>query len=183
MRCCIRGCVIELRDFAPSDVPSLISWIDGPEALVMWSGSSGFVWPLDESQIRRYADKVGPKLRVWTAVDKTDPDRPIAHASLMVDAPGWSARLGRVVVAPDARGRGIGETLVRAAQRVAFDEIGVHRLSLGVFAQNVTAVRLYERLGFVREGTLREVAAVGGTWWSSFEMAILDHEWRTRPGT
>jgi RimJ/RimL family protein N-acetyltransferase len=170
--------VIELREFTESDAAALVSWIDGPESLVLWSGPSGFGWPLDEAQILRYRATAGPRQRIWAAVAEDGPADPVGHASLTIDPHGWTGRLGRVLVAPAARGRGIGEALVRAAQHAAFTDAGVHRLALGVYAQNDKAIRLYERLGFAREGALREVAHVNGVWWSSIEMAILDYEWR-----
>jgi RimJ/RimL family protein N-acetyltransferase len=167
-----------MRDFDEADAPALLSWVDGPAALVMWSGPTGFTWPLDRAQLARYAAKAGPELRIWTFTDEEDRAAPVAHASLTVDPQGRTARLGRVVVDPAQRGRGIGAALVRAAQRAAFDDLGVHRLGLGVFAHNATAIALYERLGFVREGVSREVVEVDGAWWSSIEMSMLDREWQ-----
>ena len=79
----------------------------------------------------------------------------------------------RPAVGPERLGRG----KPQLPQRVAFDDMGVHRLGLGVFAHNSTAVALYERLGFVREGVSREVVEVDGAWWSSIEMSMLDREW------
>jgi RimJ/RimL family protein N-acetyltransferase len=78
-------------------------------------------------------------------------------------------RLGRELVASAAR-RGIGAATMQAALRVAFDELGLHRVGLGVFTYNTTAICLYEWLGFVREGVRREVVCVNGTWWLSIEM-------------
>jgi RimJ/RimL family protein N-acetyltransferase len=72
---------------------------------------------------------------------------------------------------------------VRAALRVAFDERGMHRVGLGVFTHNTAAIGLYERLGFVREGVLREVVCVNGGWWSSIEMGMLEGEWRAGTGS
>ncbi|MGI5330528.1 GNAT family N-acetyltransferase [Actinomadura nitritigenes] len=167
-----------MRAFAEADAPALVSWVDGPATLVMWSGPSGFTWPLDRAQLARYSAKAGPGLRIWTFTDEENPAEPVAHASLAVDPQGRTARLGRVLVDPAQRGRGLGAALVRAVQRVAFDEVGVHRLGLGVFAHNGTAIALYERLGFVREGISREVVEVDGTWWSSIEMSMLDREWQ-----
>jgi RimJ/RimL family protein N-acetyltransferase len=43
-----------------------------------------------------------------------------------------------------------------------------------VFTHNTTAIGLYERLGFVREGVLREMVCVNGAWWSSIEMGMLE---------
>lgn len=172
--------MVELREFAPSDVPELISWIDGPETLALWSGNSGFTWPLDEDQVLRYTDTAGPRLKIWTAVDEADPAEAIGHASLALDPPGWTGRLAKIMVAPSARRRGVGAGLVTAALRIAFDVLDVHRVSLGVYAHNAPAIRLYERLGFTREGLLRETTHVHGRWWSSIEMGILEEEWRTR---
>jgi ribosomal protein S18 acetylase RimI-like enzyme len=57
---------------------------------------------------------------------------------------GW---IKDVAVAPDARGRGLGEALLRHAF-ASFYESGVRRIGLKVDAHNPTsAIRLYERLG------------------------------------
>ena len=41
---------------------------------------------------------------------------------------------------------------MRLALRFAFHELNLHRLQLTVFGYNEAAIRLYERLGFTREG-------------------------------
>jgi RimJ/RimL family protein N-acetyltransferase len=76
-------------------------------------------------------------------------------------------------------GRVGGAATVQAALRVVFDELGLHRVGLGVFTHNTTAIRLYEWLRFVREGVLREVVCVNDTWWLSIEMGMLEAEWRS----
>ena len=56
-------------------------------------------------------------------------------------------------VAADARGRGIGEKLLR--QMLAeMEQRGVTRVYLEVDQANTAAIRLYERLGFHRVGLL-----------------------------
>jgi len=59
-------------------------------------------------------------------------------------------RLGMGVKA-DCRGQGIGKGLLKAALTQAFRQ-GLERVELEVFRSNVSAVRLYEAHGFVREG-------------------------------
>lgn len=52
------------------------------------------------------------------------------------------------------QGRGLGARLL--AETVAFaDRLGLSRVALDVFGDNERALRLYERAGFVREGTRR----------------------------
>ena len=64
-----------------------------------------------------------------------------------------TATLG-VLLTPAARGRGIGEVLMRHGIEWA-RSVGIRKLKLGVFASNERAVALYRRLGFVEEGRLR----------------------------
>ncbi|OGG80642.1 hypothetical protein A3A39_04100 [Candidatus Kaiserbacteria bacterium RIFCSPLOWO2_01_FULL_54_13] len=53
------------------------------------------------------------------------------------------------------RGRGIGTQLLSRAEDHARDR-GMHRVELEVFETNDSAVRLYEKLGYVIEGRRRE---------------------------
>jgi RimJ/RimL family protein N-acetyltransferase len=56
-----------------------------------------------------------------------------------------------LMVAADARGRGVGTALLQAAVEWARSS-GVRKLELHVFPWNEPAMRLYEKFGFEREG-------------------------------
>ncbi|MGA5192150.1 GNAT family N-acetyltransferase [Streptomyces exfoliatus] len=60
------------------------------------------------------------------------------------------AEFRMLAVTPDARGRGVGEALVRACVERARALPGCARLVLSTDAKMVSAHRIYERLGFVR---------------------------------
>jgi ribosomal protein S18 acetylase RimI-like enzyme len=75
-----------------------------------------------------------------------------------------------LAVAPDSRGRGIASALLAAAEKHARDS-GARKLSLRVLSTNEGALRLYERLGFAREGTLREEFLINGRWVDDVLMA------------
>jgi RimJ/RimL family protein N-acetyltransferase len=75
-----------------------------------------------------------------------------------------------LAVAPDARRQGVASTLLAAAERHARDR-GVHKLSLRVLGTNAAAQRLYERVGFQREGTLRDEFCIGGRYVDDVLMA------------
>jgi ribosomal protein S18 acetylase RimI-like enzyme len=62
-------------------------------------------------------------------------------------------------ITPRHRGRGLGTVLLRCALD-AFGEAGLRKAYLEVTAQNVGAVRLYERLGFRRVKTVYKAADV-----------------------
>ena len=68
-----------------------------------------------------------------------------------------------VYVRADARGRGLGRTLMEPLFKRAA-AIGKHVMVAGIDAANPASIRLHERLGFERAGTLREVGAKFGRW-------------------
>jgi ribosomal protein S18 acetylase RimI-like enzyme len=59
-----------------------------------------------------------------------------------------NAYLGFMYVLPEFRGRGVNGTLVRALIEWAHER-GISEVQLDVYAQNPSAIRAYEKLGFV----------------------------------
>ncbi|GGN43458.1 hypothetical protein GCM10012285_24890 [Streptomyces kronopolitis] len=82
------------------------------------------------------------------------------------------ARLGRVLIAPAARGRGLGETLVTLTVERAFGELGLPLLDLGVWAHNTPARRIYEKLGFPTQRITENVVEVDGVPWATVRMRL-----------
>ena len=70
---------------------------------------------------------------------------------------GWSSHVGslRVVVDPDARGKGVGRALARQGL-VAGLELGLSKLVVEVVVDAVPAIGMFEALGFEPEALLRD---------------------------
>ncbi|NUW31459.1 GNAT family N-acetyltransferase [Nonomuraea sp. SMC257] len=168
--------MIRVRALEPADAPVVASWIDGPEALVIWSGKALFTWPFDGRQLLGLrASDPGRRLMVATDPDGT----PVGHFGLRLQPGGRSVRLGMVLVAPSARGRGRGAALVRAAVGAAFADFEVEQVELGVYAHNERARTIYERLGF-REGERHPRSVeIGGEWWTSITMILPRDAWHS----
>lgn len=75
-------------------------------------------------------------------------------------------------VLQEVGGRGLGGALLAEGIRWA-EGAGICRLELTVMAHNERAVRLYERMGFVREGVRRQALLVDGAWVDEHFMARL----------
>lgn len=73
---------------------------------------------------------------------------------------------------PGYRGRGLGERLLRACLTKA-EEQGLTRIELQVRADNAAAIRLYERVGFVREAVLRRAMRFDGVHYDAVQMSLL----------
>ena len=68
-----------------------------------------------------------------------------------------------VYVAAEARGRGLGETLLRALVE-ASEAADLWTLQASVFPENVPSLRIHERLGFRRVGHRERIARHHGIW-------------------
>ncbi|MEU8976246.1 GNAT family protein [Streptomyces monashensis] len=168
--------VVELREFTVADGSFLMSWIGGPAELMAWAGPT-FTWPLDGPQIAAYAAECAtPRRWGWMGFDPRT-RRTVGHASVRIAADGSTGRLGRVLVALEARGRGVGGGMVREVLGAAFGPLGLQRVELGVFSHNTSALRLYERLGFQAERVLADVERVEGQSWSAVQMFLSRADW------
>jgi diamine N-acetyltransferase len=87
-----------------------------------------------------------------------------------------SIELKRVVVA--APGRGLGRRILKELMRIAFEDLHAHRMFLDVFEDNTRARHVYESLGFVYEGIMREAGERGEQFISLHLMSMLDREYR-----
>ncbi len=70
-------------------------------------------------------------------------------------------------------GRGFGTDALRVLLRQAFGPMNLHRVELNVFDFNERAIRSYEKVGFVREGSRREALSRRGIFHDIVVMGIL----------
>jgi putative acetyltransferase len=73
----------------------------------------------------------------------------------------------------DFQGRGVGSALMMAIVDLADNWLGVRRIELTVYTDNVPAIHLYEKFGFVVEGTGRQFARRAGKYVDAHYMARL----------
>lgn len=115
---------------------------------------------------------------VWVIVDRSSGET-VGEALLMDHDPG-NRSVGFRLWISGARDRGLGTETTRLAVDHAFGTIGVHRVELEVFAFNPRARRVYEKVGFVHEGTRRDALRFDDGWVDAEGMAMLESDWRTR---
>lgn len=74
-------------------------------------------------------------------------------------------------------GQGYGTDALKVLLRYAFTELNLHRVSLGVLADNTRAIRSYEKAGFVIEGHYRQSVRRDGRWQDVVSMGLLKTDW------
>lgn len=74
-------------------------------------------------------------------------------------------------VAPEARGQGVGAALVQ--QLIGHAKNTVEELNLTVAAQNLSAIKLYESMGFVRTGIDPRALKIAGAYVDEVSMRLV----------
>lgn len=174
--------MIRLAFFEQSDFAELKEWLQDDELLMNWSGSL-FKFPLTDKSLEWYIQDVNvmpvSDAYVYKAID-TDTGLTVGHISLGgISKKNKSARISRVLIGNKTdRGKGYCHKMVSAILKIGFEDLGLHRIGLGVYDFNTSAIKCYQRAGMIIEGTQRDVLLFKGTWWSIVEMSMLDIEWK-----
>ena len=82
---------------------------------------------------------------------------------------------------PAAWGRGLVTEAARALVDHAFARLALHRVWASCLPENAASWRVLEKLGFRREGFLRQNLRIHGEWRDSFLYAVLASEWSAAP--
>jgi RimJ/RimL family protein N-acetyltransferase len=88
----------------------------------------------------------------------------------------------RIALGSRGQDRGLGTEATRLVLGYAFERVGLHRISLEVYAFNPRARRVYEKVGFKPEGVLRDALLWEGQRFDAHVMSILAPEWAEHRG-
>lgn len=171
---------VVLRWLTGADIPALFTIFSHPEVMRYWSSAP--LKDLGEAQalLEGIQDSFRRKeLYQWGVALKAG-DKVIGTCTLLhLDPRNRRAEvgyaLGRVYW-----GQGLMSEALGALFDYAFTTLGLHRLEADVDPRNAPSLRILERLGFQREGMLRERWLVGEETQDSLLLGLLDREWLAR---
>ena len=160
---------VRLRPTMQSDLDFVMSLEQDPENLP-------FITPWERTQ--HEAAIRFPDFRHF--IVEAGPDLEAAGFVILIGcrSQNQSLELKRMVV--QSKGQGTGRAALRVVKKVAFDDLGAHRLWLDVKKRNERARALYAGEGFVVEGELRESVRVADGFETMVVMAMLQGEFKQR---
>ncbi len=172
--------MITLAYFEPTDFKQLIGWMNTEELLLNWCGRM-FNFPLSESSLSWYLrdtnDIKTSDVFIYKAIDENN--EVVGHISLGgISTTNKAGRITRVFVSEEHRGKSICRQMVEAVLKIGFEDLKLHRICLGVYSSNASAVKCYQKAGLQIEGINRDVLLHNNEYWSNIEMSILETEWK-----
>ncbi len=158
-----------LREPEETDLASLVAILREPEVARWWPG-------FDEAEARRALlgrdditvlaiEYEGRPIGALQFYEMTDPSYRHAGVDLFL-ASSW-------------QGQGLGSEAVRGLARHLFESRGHHRVVIDPAAENLRAIRAYERAGFRQVGVMRQYErGPDGRWHDAVMMELLKDDLR-----
>jgi RimJ/RimL family protein N-acetyltransferase len=111
-------------------------------------------------------------------IEERDGNIPIGITSLInIDTKNRNAECIIDIGEKEYWGKGYGTEALKLLLDYAFLELNLHRISLRVFSHNERAIHIYNKIGFVQEGVVRESLYRSGKWHDTIIMGILKREY------
>jgi len=172
----VTGDRVQLRAIEPSDAETLWRWHSDPEVMRWMDAPYPPSLDLTRKQLEeRDPDSYG---NVNLMIETLD-GRTIGIVALREAEPEiGEAMLDIYLGEKDTWGQGYATDAMRTICRYGFDKMRLHRISLTVIAENEAARRVYEKVGFVEEGRMREAFRRDGKWHAKVIMGLLEGELR-----
>jgi ribosomal-protein-alanine N-acetyltransferase len=171
---------LRLRPFADADADALYELHSSARVLRYWDAPPWTERDRAErflAMCRRLAEEgSGARLAVdqgpdtsflgWCGLTRWNPDYRSAALGYCFTEAAW--------------GHGYATEAARAVLQWAFETLDLNRVQAETDTRNTASARVLEKLGFVREGTLREDCVVNGDVSDSWVYGLLRREWRPR---
>jgi aminoglycoside 6'-N-acetyltransferase len=163
----LRGERVVLRPLTAQDIPQLTA-IQAELGVARWWG---------EPDDRAYGEKLDGSEGVVAFAIEVDGDVVGLVQYHEEDDPMYRHAGIDLFLAEAAHGRGLGTDAVRTMARHLIEDRGHHRLVIDPAADNVAAIRTYEKAGFKPVGLMRRYERLpGGEWHDGLLMDLLADE-------
>ncbi|WP_029333511.1 GNAT family N-acetyltransferase [Exiguobacterium oxidotolerans] len=168
---------LTLREVTPLDAPSLLTYL-ADERVVKPMGLAPFQSEADAlDEINWYhsirTEQTGLR---WGITEHATPDIIGSCGFLNRSSRQQRAELG-FELSPAHWGKGLAQEAVQAVLAHGFNEWDLNRIEALVLPDNTASQRLLERLGFKREGLLRQYEKTRGQFDDLYMYSLLQKEW------
>jgi RimJ/RimL family protein N-acetyltransferase len=166
---------IYFRPLEREDAPQVQEFINDPEV------TTGLLIhrPVSRTEEEAFiASRDKDEKNIVVAVVLKDGDRLIGTLGLRLgENKDRKANFGINIGAKDLWNQGYGTEATKLIVRYGFETLNLNRIELTVYEYNARAIRAYEKVGFSREGVMRQATYKLGRYWDIINMGILRAEW------
>lgn len=173
----IQGEKIQLRAFRLSDIEPMWVGVNDPENKRMTGTHATSTQADIEDYVKHQILADDPSITSFI-IALSDDLRPLGEVAITeIDTDNHCANIRIALFSQMDFGQGYGTEAMRLMVDYGFRELNLHRIELDVYPFNPRAMHVYEKIGFKREGVLRDALFFDGEYHDEIIMGILKHEW------
>ena len=143
--------MLRLRPYKSCDSKHIADWIKNEETFVKWGGEFGS-YPINAKIIDdKYRLNNGDCVEEDNFYPMTafDDSGVVGHFIMRyINGNNKILRFGWVIVDDTQRGKGYGKQMLELGLKYAFEILGVEKVTIGVFENNIPAYKCYKSIGF-----------------------------------
>ncbi len=164
---------ITIRRFERTDIPKKVEWVNNPENNMFLH----YDVPICVEKTEKWFDShLGEDTR-YDAVIEAD-GVPVGTIGLLsIDRKNSKAEYYIAMGETSYKGKGVAKEASRLILQYGLEVLGLNRIYLFTEVENVSAQKLFERVGFVREGLIRQDIVSNGKFVDRIVYGFLKEEW------
>jgi len=183
--------IISLKNVIREDIPKIIKWINNKDIYESWFGKYAYDQPAHlgyepEKMIDATEDE-------WNEVFHDPHHEPhrsifsiylgsehIGEAQLSIDESLGDTQISILIGEKKYWHKGFGTETSLALLEHSFLNLGMHRSWVDIPEYNINAIKLFEKIGFIHEGTFRKSRPRNNKRFNSVIMGILIEEYKNK---
>lgn len=165
---------LSLYSFTDPDLWMLKTWLNDFSVTEFMNKGQ---YPITYEEIQIYNHKIKDSPNDVRFVYKKK-DR-VAICVIGIHKIDWIHRRGDIslIVNPEFTGKGHGTSAISLIVAHGFEKMNLHKLTAGMWSNNMGSIRAFEKNGFVHEGTLRENYFYRGEPVDELRYGLLRKDW------
>ena len=168
----------KLRELEREDLTHINKWRNDPNLIACLGAPYRYInEDVDSEWYTKYLHTRGDSVRC-AIVDIENEKEVLGLISLLsINYINRSAELHIMIANSKDRGKGMGSFAVKTMIEHAFLNLNLRRIELQVLENNLPAIKLYEKNGFVKEGIKRKSNYKNGQYMNMIIMGLLKEEY------
>ena len=166
--------VIYIRVLEETDIPTTIKWVNDPEI----SDIMGIIPACSlHNQYEWFKKNDADKTRYVFAICNNSDNQHIGNAGLSnIDYINRHCMFSIFICNPENKGKGAGREATELALEFAFNRLNMNRVYLKTSEKFIEAIKMYQKLGFIKEGVMRQHRYTNGKYEDKIMFSILKSE-------
>ena len=172
----LKGNKIDLCPLDPEgDLTQYVSWVNDQENTKYMAVGN---YPLTQVQLKEYIHCHSDSKSLLLGIFLKKENRHIGNITLhQVDHHNRVREIGILIGDKTSQGKGFGSEAVRLIVSHAFMRLNLHKLTTGMVQENAASQKMFEKIGFKREGCLRQHFYLDGKYHDCLRYGLLRSEY------